>query len=378
MFKKAVSITIVAVILSFKIALASFAQGGKGFPDVKGHWAEDTVQWAIDKKVVSGYPDGTFKPNNNISEAEFLAMLIRSYKPDITASKQGHWAESYYEFAAKMNYPLAGGADVGVRGKVISRLRVAELISASQGVNFNGNDAIRYLYANKLSSGSDPNKLTITSFNAGGTLTRAEAVQFIKNLFDGGKGDLQVRPQEPTETTNLPDIPSGDEKTTPTMTTGELDLSFKTPDGWRPPLIQSTVTWDPVKDAEILKNELGLADGMYYDSQGSTLPSSAQIMVSESKGNAIIVFYGWYGSKTDVDTSNTVPYIGREIFRFYMPESYKTLFKIMDDGYGPQGKNISKYVNKPFKLQDQEVEIMRTPTTVQVYISQKGKKLDLN
>ncbi|WP_248928952.1 S-layer homology domain-containing protein [Paenibacillus hamazuiensis] len=375
MLKKAISIALVTII-STTIAIAAYAQQNHEFPDLKGHWAENTIEWAVEKKMVSGYPDGTFKPNQNVSEAEFLAMLIRSYKPDITASKQGHWADGYYDFAAKLNYPVAGGADVGVRGKAITRLRVAELISASQGVNFDGNDAIRYLYGNQLASGTDQNKLTISSFNGNGTLTRAEAVQFIKNLFDNGKGELLARPQEPTDSSSLPNIPNGDEKTTPTKATGELDLpSYKTPSGWNPPLVKSTATWDPVKDAEILKNELGFVNGEFFNPYGGIQPELAAIGVSGGSSYRTIVLYGWYGSLIEDSPLNKTPYITREVFRFFLPDTNDKLFHIIDDGY--MGKDVSEYLNKKFIIDDHEVLIQTPPGGVQVYISSKGKKLDL-
>ena len=35
------------------------------------------ISWAIDHKLIQGYPDGTFKPHNHVTEAEFLAILFR-------------------------------------------------------------------------------------------------------------------------------------------------------------------------------------------------------------------------------------------------------------------------------------------------------------
>jgi len=42
------------------------------FSDVTSGWYKDVVLRAADRKVVNGYPDGTFKPNNTVTEAEFL------------------------------------------------------------------------------------------------------------------------------------------------------------------------------------------------------------------------------------------------------------------------------------------------------------------
>ncbi|WP_427110734.1 S-layer homology domain-containing protein [Lysinibacillus xylanilyticus] len=40
-----------------------------------GAWYEDAVLWAQEKGIVSGYPDGTFKPNGNVTRAELSGVV---------------------------------------------------------------------------------------------------------------------------------------------------------------------------------------------------------------------------------------------------------------------------------------------------------------
>ena len=49
------------------------------FPDVKtGHWAVGYVNVAVrESKLLSGYPDGTFRPDNAITEAEAVTICLR-------------------------------------------------------------------------------------------------------------------------------------------------------------------------------------------------------------------------------------------------------------------------------------------------------------
>jgi hypothetical protein len=48
------------------------------FPDTENHWGADHIFWsAFDVPVFSGYPDGTFRPDANISRAEFFTMLSK-------------------------------------------------------------------------------------------------------------------------------------------------------------------------------------------------------------------------------------------------------------------------------------------------------------
>ena len=49
-----------------------------GLSDIRpGDWYADTVGYAVQRGIVSGYPDGSFKPNKPITRAEFAAIASR-------------------------------------------------------------------------------------------------------------------------------------------------------------------------------------------------------------------------------------------------------------------------------------------------------------
>ncbi|BBI31281.1 RCC1 domain-containing protein [Cohnella abietis] len=48
------------------------------FTDVSGHWAHSAIVLAVDKGIVAGYPDGTFRPQEQVTRAEFAVMLARA------------------------------------------------------------------------------------------------------------------------------------------------------------------------------------------------------------------------------------------------------------------------------------------------------------
>lgn len=49
------------------------------FIDVWEHWAEETIMWATnDVQLFDGYEDGTFRPNEKITRAEFIVILNRA------------------------------------------------------------------------------------------------------------------------------------------------------------------------------------------------------------------------------------------------------------------------------------------------------------
>lgn len=87
-------------------SFASQAQAKAPFSDMKSHWAKDSVTWAVNKNIVHGYVDGTFKPNQLVTEAEFLSMFLHSYKPELQNGST-NWAEPYYALAESLNYPVA-------------------------------------------------------------------------------------------------------------------------------------------------------------------------------------------------------------------------------------------------------------------------------
>lgn len=167
------------------------------FADSKGHWAENTISWAVQNKIVEGYEDNSFRPNKQVSEAEFIAMLFRSLKVDlndVSAPAGGHWSEKLYQYAEKMKYPLTGYKDVKQRDIPLTRLHVAEIIAAADGKSLSGNDAIQYLLDQKYSQGKT--SATVDGYKGDELLTRAESIQFLKNLNELQTGPLKAKPAQ--------------------------------------------------------------------------------------------------------------------------------------------------------------------------------------
>jgi hypothetical protein len=47
------------------------------FNDIAGHWAEEDILYAASIGWVQGYPDGTYRPKQNITRAEFMTLVNR-------------------------------------------------------------------------------------------------------------------------------------------------------------------------------------------------------------------------------------------------------------------------------------------------------------
>lgn len=84
------------------------------FNDIKNHWAKDTIEKWKDKGVISGYPDGTFKPDNPVTRAELAKILTLAFDLQERSPlgyedvKSENWYYSYLERCAKYIpvYPL--------------------------------------------------------------------------------------------------------------------------------------------------------------------------------------------------------------------------------------------------------------------------------
>lgn len=75
------------------------------FSDVADEWFATYVNQLANMNVVNGYEDGSFKPNNNVSRAEFTKMIssfskLVSSKSVSLVDIENHWAETYIEKAA--------------------------------------------------------------------------------------------------------------------------------------------------------------------------------------------------------------------------------------------------------------------------------------
>lgn len=49
------------------------------FTDIQTHWAKTCIEKLADLNVISGYQDGTFKPDASVTRAEFAALLLKAF-----------------------------------------------------------------------------------------------------------------------------------------------------------------------------------------------------------------------------------------------------------------------------------------------------------
>jgi hypothetical protein len=78
--KKKLLSVIIALMFMLTIAAVAVpqAEAAVTLTDINGHWAQTQIQNMVDKGVINGYPDGSFKPENSITRAEFMVMINRA------------------------------------------------------------------------------------------------------------------------------------------------------------------------------------------------------------------------------------------------------------------------------------------------------------
>ena len=71
-------------------------------PDITGHWAEDDVRELVEMGAITGYPDGTYRPEGTITRAEFSSVLrgalgLGEAEGTTFPDTAGHWGQGRIE-----------------------------------------------------------------------------------------------------------------------------------------------------------------------------------------------------------------------------------------------------------------------------------------
>ena len=159
------------------------------------HDAYEAIVWAKNRGIVSGYADGTFKPNDAITEAQFAKMLSQflSLKDDkgdlIKSTSASHWADGYYDSLATYGAPLNAYFDNTLRNKPVKRGVVAQAISYLTGGANSLSDSIDFMIATGITTGQNPQfegKDLYQFFGSTNNLTRAQVASFLYRMHNGG------------------------------------------------------------------------------------------------------------------------------------------------------------------------------------------------
>ncbi len=108
--------------------------------DIAGHWAYDNINKLVAMGCISGYPDGSFKPNKSITRAEFATVLVNAFKLSAVdggktfADTASHWARESIATAAANEIVSGYDADTFGPNDLITREQMAAMIVKAAGL----------------------------------------------------------------------------------------------------------------------------------------------------------------------------------------------------------------------------------------------------
>lgn len=166
--------------------------------DIAGHWAENNIKKLFDLGIVSGRPDGTYRPNDNITRAEFAAILVKAFNLELQGDKvfadtAAHWAKEiistaqYHGIVSGYDENTFGPNDPVTREQMAAMIvRTADLTPVNEAPTFLDSasfsawakEAIAEAAAAGIISGYPDG-----NFGPQDNATKAEAATVVVNLF---------------------------------------------------------------------------------------------------------------------------------------------------------------------------------------------------
>ena len=233
--KKKHAITITAV-LAASMAMSVTAFGAP--TDIQGHWAQNTINKWVDKGDISGYPDGTFRPNNMITRAEFVVLVNNAmgytksgyaYFSDVPSH---YWGKNAIQTGVAAGYISGDGNGIFRPNDPVTRQEAAAMISRILDLKQNESRAYRYTDSYAISNWAKGVVGAVSeagimagypdgSFGPNRVLTRAEAVLALDKTVNYKPGDKE----EDKEETKKEDMLLTQTKLEDTTVTGDLTIS---------------------------------------------------------------------------------------------------------------------------------------------------------
>jgi hypothetical protein len=166
--------------------------------DIGVHWAKDYINTLVQSGALNGYPDNSFKPDNNITRAEFATVLVKACQLPVESGKifsdtASHWAGDYISaaYAAGIVSGYSNGSfkpdDLITREQMAVMIaKAAKLKAATVANTFTdssqasswANDALNAVIEAGIMKGY-PDE----TFNPQGKATRAETAAVIVNAL---------------------------------------------------------------------------------------------------------------------------------------------------------------------------------------------------
>ncbi len=190
---------ILSLLLVFVLTLGTvtIVNADRSFSDLlTNHWAYSYVQTLVGDGTINGYQDGTFRPNSNVTRAEFVKMIGMTDKSFDTPFEDisGHWAYDYIMYSDMDVEGTKFNPDVAITRDDVIRLlwkRAGSPKAYAPGVITNQSakpEAAAWAYAYGIMTGDDGVTMRLSD-----GVTRAEAAALIcrsRTVDAGSKKDF--------------------------------------------------------------------------------------------------------------------------------------------------------------------------------------------
>jgi hypothetical protein len=242
---KAIKRTVITVTTVSILMTSTLFASEINMTDIQNHWGKSYIEVLVRKGAITGYPDGTFKPDNKISFAEFLKIAVSAVvdKEELKEIKGSelHWVTGIYDLAVEKGIITSTefarteemfNSSITREDMALILIRLNEIVQneeASDTTNtknlINDINAVaknrEYYVLQAYQKGLITGKGN--GFDAQGNTTRAEASTVIVRLTDVSKRAEVVKPvQLPTEDIYIKEGPYAGRVKTPVAT--EYDL----------------------------------------------------------------------------------------------------------------------------------------------------------
>lgn len=185
--------------------------------DIAGHWAESVITQWQSKGLIQGYEDGTFKPGNTITRAEFVTLMNNAKgfwsegSINFSDVKNGSWFYSAVARAVAAGY-VKGYSDGSFKpNNTITRAEAAVMIANTAKLSANEAGAYRFTDIGSIPAWARGSVGAVVaagymtgypdgSFDANASISRAEAVSSLNRML-GGTAYQPTQPTTPTTDT---------------------------------------------------------------------------------------------------------------------------------------------------------------------------------
>lgn len=179
---------IIVFLTTLLIFLCPFVSNGqaatKNFTDVsEQHWAFDDINWAVNEGLIKGYPDGTFKSSNLLTESQFVVVLTRYLDSKLTDNVLlKDQSAIQYTYLLDREIILPGHDTSAKKNAPISRIVMARALYEAVGGRGSDTDTevIDWMYKNKLTTGKGVSTDKYVDFGGAENLYRVHVAAFFR------------------------------------------------------------------------------------------------------------------------------------------------------------------------------------------------------